>query len=85
MSNAPSSLTPTDTSTIISEAQPVAPTREFIDVGSITSTDTGTSGSPDVKNVAIGSPDFKTVKFQDVIVSDKKLNIVSNNRKKVMA
>ena len=84
MSNAPSSLMPTDTSTIISEAQPVAPTREFIDVGSITSTDTATSGSPDFKNVPIGSPDFKNVKFKDVIVSDKKSNIVSNNRKKVM-
>ena len=62
----------------------MAPTREFIDVGSITSTDTATSGSPDFKNVPIGSPDFKNVKFKDVIVSDKKSNIISNNRKKVM-
>ena len=62
----------------------MAPTREFIDGGSITSTDTATSGSPDFKNVPVSSPDFKNVKFKDVIVSNKKSNIVSNNRKNVI-
>ena len=80
-SREPSSLTPTDTSTN-RQPQPVALTREFIDVGSITSTDTGISGTS--KDVPSDSPDFKNVKFKDVIVSDEKSNIVSNNRKKAM-
>ena len=80
----PSSLTPMDTSTN-SQPQPVAPARAFVDVGSITSTDTGTSGtSENVENVPSASPDFKNVKFKDVIVSNKKTNIVSNNFKKTM-
>ena len=77
----PSSLTPMDTSTN-SQPQPVAPARAFVDVGSITSTDTGTSGTSE--NVPSASPDFKNVKFKDVIVSDEKTNIVSNNFKKTM-
>ena len=80
----PSSLTPMDTSTN-SQPQPVAPARAFVDVGSITSTDTGTSGtSENVENVPSASPDFKNVKFKDVIVSNEKTNIVSNNFKKTM-
>jgi len=73
-----------DTSTN-SQPQPVAPARAFVDVGSITSTDTGTSGtSENVENVPSASPDFKNVKFKDVIVSNEKTNIVSNNFKKTM-
>ena len=80
-SREPSSLTPTDTSTN-RQPQPVALTREFIDVGSITSTDTGISGTSE--DVPSGSPDFKNVKFKDVIVSDEKSNIVSKNSNKSM-
>ena len=67
----PSILTSTAAGTV-SEVQPLAPTREVIDVVSIPATSLPTKDSVD----------FKTVKFKDIVITDESSNMVSSNNKK---